>query len=176
MPTDSVCFSTVSPVRSPDISNPQHKTNIYIWNCSSIKTSNCKCCPAWCWFSTKDLTKCAILAPFLSPPLPTISFDSLTLPEWHSDVADVFQVPKDNSSLLFLLLRFFIAFMFDQLLTSVLYALGRTDLIALKSLIDNIAISNCCDLHFKLSMNKINVVIDDTMRWARTLIYHQTSY
>ena len=111
MPTDSVCFSTVSPVRSPDISNPQHKTNIYIWNCTSIITSNCKCCPAWCWFSTKDLTKCAILAPFLSPPLSTISFDSLTLPEWHSDVADVFQVPKDNSSLLFLLLRFFIAFL-----------------------------------------------------------------
>ena len=110
MPTDSVCFSTVSPVRSPDISNPQHKTNIYIWNCTSIITSNCKCCPAWCWFSTKDLTKCAVLAPFLSPPLPTISFDSLTLPEWHSDVADVFQVPKDNSGLLFLLLRFFIAF------------------------------------------------------------------
>ena len=61
-------------------------------------------------------------------------------------------------------LAFYITFMFGQLLTSVLYALGRADLIALYSLTDIIAISNRCDLYFKLSKKKINVVIDDAMQ------------
>ena len=41
-----------------------------------------------------------------------------------------------------LLLLPYIAFMFGHLLTSVLYALGKTNLIALKSVIGNIAIGS----------------------------------
>ena len=41
-----------------------------------------------------------------------------------------------------LLLPFYIAFMFGHLLTSVLYALGKTNLVALKSVIGNIVIGS----------------------------------
>ena len=87
---------------------------------------------------------CAVLAPFLLLTLVIALLWLISIPGWDFIFATVLQVPKpdDNISLMFLLLPFYIAFMFGHLLTSVLYALGRTDLIALKSVIGNIAIGS----------------------------------
>ena len=60
-----------------------------------------------------------------------------------------------------LLLPFYIAFMFGHLLTSVLYALGKTNLIALKSVIGNLAIGSMFALTVTdiLSFNLTNICL-----------------
>ena len=94
--------------------------------------------------SPKEQPHCAVLAPFLLLTLAIASLWLASIPGWHFVFASVLQVPKpeDNISLMFLLLPFYIAFMFGHLLTSVLYALGKTNLIALKSVIGNISIGS----------------------------------
>ena len=94
--------------------------------------------------STKDQPHYAVLAPFLLLALAIALIWLFSIPGWHFVFASVLQAPKpgDNISLMFLLLPFYIAFMFGHLLTSVLYAVGKTNLIALKSVIGNIAIGS----------------------------------
>ena len=60
-----------------------------------------------------------------------------------------------------LLLPFYIAFMFGHLLTSVLYALGKTNLVALKSVIGNIVIGSIFALTVTdiLSFNLTNICL-----------------
>ena len=94
--------------------------------------------------SSKDQPHFAVLAPFLLLALAIALLWLVSIPGWRFVFASVLQVPKpeDSISLMLLLLPFYIAFMFGHLLTSVLYALGKTNLIALKSVIGNIAIGS----------------------------------
>ena len=103
--------------------------------------------------STKKQPHCAALAPFLLLTLAIALLWLVSIPGWRFVFASVLQVPKpeDNISLMLLLLPFYIAFMFGHLLTSVLYALGETKLIALKSVVGNIAIGS----FFALTATKI---------------------
>ena len=103
--------------------------------------------------STKEQPHCAVLAPFLLLTLAIALLWLVSIPGWRFVFASVLQVgqPEDNINLMLLLLPFYIAFMFGHLLTSVLYALGETKLIAVKSLIGNIAIGS----FFALTATKI---------------------
>ena len=94
--------------------------------------------------STKEEPHSHVMAPFLLLTLAITLLWLVSIPGWHFVFASVLQVakPEENISLMFLLLPFYIAFMFGHLLTSVLYALSRTDLIALKSVIGNIVIGS----------------------------------
>ena len=111
--------------------------------------------------SSKDQPHSAVLAPFLLLTLAIALLWLISIPGWHFVFASVLQVPKpeDNISLMLLLLPFYIAFMFGHLITSVLYALGKTNLIALKSVIGNIAMGSIFALTVTdvLSFNLTNI-------------------
>ena len=94
--------------------------------------------------STKEQPHLAVLAPFLLLTVAIAVLWLVSIPGWRFVLVSVLQVakPEDNMHLLLLLLPFYIAFMFGHLFTSVLYALGKTNLIALKSVIGNIAIGS----------------------------------
>ena len=68
---------------------------------------------------------------------------AVTIPAWDIFYREVFRVeePRENVNLTLILFPFYVFFMFGHLLTSVLYALGKTNYIALKSLLGNILIS-----------------------------------
>ena len=68
---------------------------------------------------------------------------ALTIPGWSMFYRLVFRVedPQENVRLTLILLPFYGFFMLGHLLTSVLYGLGYTNYIALKSLLGNIVIS-----------------------------------
>ena len=68
---------------------------------------------------------------------------ALTIPGWSMFYRLVFRVedPQENVRLTLILLPFYGFFMLGHLLTSVLYGLGYTNYIALKSLAGNILIS-----------------------------------
>ena len=111
--------------------------------------------------SSKDQPHFAVLAPYLLLALVIALLWLVSIPGWRFVFASVLQVPKpeENMNLLLLLLPFYIAFMFGHLLTSVLYALGKTNLIALKSVIGNIAIGSIFALTVTdlLSFNLTNI-------------------
>ena len=67
----------------------------------------------------------------------------LTIPGWNMFFRLVFRVedPQENVRLTLILLPFYVFFMLGHLLTSVLYGLGYTNYIALKSVVGNILIS-----------------------------------
>ena len=67
---------------------------------------------------------------------------AITIPAWNPFFTRVLnaETPEENVNLALLLFPFYIFFMFGSLITSVLYALGRTNLIAFKSIIGNIVI------------------------------------
>ena len=67
----------------------------------------------------------------------------LTIPGWNMFFRLVFRVeePQENVRLALILLPFYVFFMLGHLLTSVLYGLGYTNYIALKSVLGNILIS-----------------------------------
>ena len=67
----------------------------------------------------------------------------LTIPGWNMFFRLVFRVeePQENVRLALILLPFYVFFMLGHLLTSVLYGLGYTNYIALKSVVGNILIS-----------------------------------
>jgi len=69
-------------------------------------------------------------------------FWAITIPVWSPFFCYVLNVesPEKNVDLALLLFPFYIFFMFGSLITSVLYALGKTNLIALKSIVGNIII------------------------------------
>ena len=94
--------------------------------------------------STKDQPHCAFLGPFVLLTIAIALLWLASVPGWRFVFSSVLQAPKpeDNISLLLLLLPFYVVFMFGHLFTSVLYALGKTNLIALKSVIGNIAIGS----------------------------------
>ena len=54
--------------------------------------------------------------------------------------------PELNWNLALILFPFYIAFMFGDLLTSIMYGLGRTNYIAFKSFLGNIVIGCCFSL------------------------------
>ena len=68
---------------------------------------------------------------------------AVTIPAWDIFYREVFRVeePQENVNLTLILFPFYAFFMFGHLMTSVLYALGKTNYIALKSLLGNILIS-----------------------------------
>ena len=68
---------------------------------------------------------------------------ALTIPSWDTFYTVVFRVkePQENVRLTLILFPFYVFFMLSHLLTSVLYGLGYTNYIALKSLLGNIVIS-----------------------------------
>ena len=68
---------------------------------------------------------------------------TVTIPAWDIFYREVFRVeePQENVNLTLVLFPFYVFFMFGHLLTSVLYGLGYTNYIALKSLLGNILIS-----------------------------------
>ena len=103
--------------------------------------------------STKGQPHCEVLAPFLLLTLVIALLWLVSIPGWRFVFSSVLQAakPEESMSLMLLLLPFYIAFMFGHLLTSVLYALGKTNLIALKSVIGNIAIGS----FFALTATKI---------------------
>ena len=94
--------------------------------------------------STKEQPHLAVLAPFLLLTVAIAVLWLVSIPGWRFVLVSVLQVakPEDNMHLILLLLPFYMAFMFGHLFTSVLYALGKTNLIALKSVIGNIAIGS----------------------------------
>ena len=67
----------------------------------------------------------------------------LTIPGWDIFYRLVFRVqdPQENVRLTLILFPFYIFFMLGHLLTSVLYGLGYTNYIALKSVLGNILIA-----------------------------------
>ena len=67
----------------------------------------------------------------------------LTIPGWDIFYRLVFRVPdpQENVRLTLILFPFYVFFMLGHLLTSVLYALGYTNYIALKSVLGNILIA-----------------------------------
>ena len=70
-------------------------------------------------------------------------YNALTIPGWSMFYRLVFRVedPQENVRLTLILLPFYGFFMLGHLLTSVLYGLGYTNYIALKSVAGNILIS-----------------------------------
>ena len=68
---------------------------------------------------------------------------AVTVPGWNWFFRKVFRVEdaEQNVTLTLILFPFYVSFMFGHLLTSVLYGLGYTNYIALKSLVGNILIS-----------------------------------
>ena len=68
---------------------------------------------------------------------------ALTIPGWDIFYRLVFRVqdPQENVGLTLILFPFYVSFMLGHLLTSVLYGLGYTNYIALKSVLGNILIS-----------------------------------
>ena len=68
---------------------------------------------------------------------------ALTIPGWDIFYRLVFRVqdPQENVRLTLILFPFYIFFMLGHLLTSVLYGLGYTNYIALKSVLGNILIA-----------------------------------
>ena len=68
---------------------------------------------------------------------------ALTIPGWDIFYRLVFRVqdPQENVHLTLILFPFYVSFMLAHLLTSVLYGLGYTNYIALKSVLGNILIS-----------------------------------
>ena len=68
---------------------------------------------------------------------------ALTIPGWDIFYRLVFRVqdPEENVRLTLILFPFYVSFMLGHLLTSVLYGLGYTNYIALKSVLGNILIS-----------------------------------
>ena len=68
---------------------------------------------------------------------------TVTIPAWDMFYREVFRVeePQENVNLTLVLFPFYVFFMFGHLLTSVLYGLGYTNYIALKSVAGNILIS-----------------------------------
>ena len=73
---------------------------------------------------------------------------ALTIPGWDTFFSVVFRVkePQENVRLTLILFPFYVFFMLSHLLTSVLYGLGYTNYIALKSFIGNILISGAWSL------------------------------
>ena len=67
----------------------------------------------------------------------------LTIPGWDIFYRLVFRVqdPQENVRLTLILFPFYVFFMLGHLLTSVLYGLGYTNYIALKSVLGNIVIA-----------------------------------
>ena len=72
----------------------------------------------------------------------------ITIPAWDLFYTAVFRVeePEENVRLTLILFPFYVSFMMSHLLTSVLYGLGYTNYIALKSFIGNILISGAWSL------------------------------
>ena len=68
---------------------------------------------------------------------------AITIPGWDIFYRLVFRVqdPQENVGLTLILFPFYVSFMLGHLLTSVLYGLGYTNYIALKSVLGNILIS-----------------------------------
>ena len=68
---------------------------------------------------------------------------ALTIPGWDIFYRLVFRVqdPQENVRLTLILFPFYVFFMLGHLLTSVLYGLGYTNYIALKSVLGNILIA-----------------------------------
>ena len=77
----------------------------------------------------------------------------ITIPAWSwmfttfLNIAD----PRENVRLSLILFPFYVTFMLGDLLTSVMYSLGLTHYIALKSVIGNLVIGSC----FSLSLASI---------------------
>ena len=72
----------------------------------------------------------------------------LTIPGWDIFYRLVFRVqdPQENVRLTLILFPFYVFFMLGHLLTSVLYGLGYTNYIALKSVLGNIVIATTWSL------------------------------
>ena len=72
----------------------------------------------------------------------------ITIPAWSWMFTTLLNVsdPTDHVNLAILLFPFYVTFMFGDLMTSVMYSLGLTHYIALKSIIGNIVIGSCFSL------------------------------
>ena len=72
----------------------------------------------------------------------------ITIPAWSwmfttfLNIAD----PRENVRLSLILFPFYVTFMLGDLMTSVMYSLGLTHYIALKSVLDNLVIGSCFSL------------------------------
>ena len=87
-----------------------------------------------------------------------------TIPSWKWFFVTVLNVddPAANVRLALLLFPFYTFFMMGQLLTSVLYATGRTNYIALKSIVGNIVMAACFSLTqfgiLPVNLNTISII------------------
>ena len=66
------------------------------------------------------------------------------MPVWSKMFTSLLNVadPEENVNLAMILFPFYIAFMFGDLLTSIMYGLGKTNYIAFKSFLGNIVIGS----------------------------------
>ena len=83
------------------------------------------------------------LSGYLAVTLIIVILWLLTIPGWDIFYRLVFRVqdPQENVRLTLILFPFYVFFMLGHLLTSVLYGLGYTNYIALKSVLGNILIA-----------------------------------
>ena len=94
-----------------------------------------------------------ILGGYLVLTILIISGWVITIPAWSwmfttfLNIAD----PRENVRLSLILFPFYVTFMLGDLMTSVMYSLGLTHYIALKSVIGNLVIGSC----FSLSLASI---------------------
>ena len=72
----------------------------------------------------------------------------ISIPVWPWMFRSLLNVddPDENVNLAMILFPFYIAFMFGDLLTSIMYGLGRTNYIAFKSFLGNVVIGSCFTL------------------------------
>ena len=72
----------------------------------------------------------------------------ITIPGWSWMFSTLLNVsdPTDHVNLALILFPFYVTFMFGDLMTSVMYSLGLTHYIALKSILGNIVIGSCFSL------------------------------
>ena len=77
-----------------------------------------------------------------------ISGWAITIPGWSWMFSTLLNVsdPAENVHLTLILFPFYVTFMFGELMTSVMYSLGLTHYIALKSILGNIVIGTCFSL------------------------------
>ena len=73
---------------------------------------------------------------------------AISVPVWPWMFRSLLNVddPDENVNLAMILFPFYIAFMFGDLLTSIMYGLGRTNYIAFKSFLGNVVIGSCFTL------------------------------
>ena len=69
----------------------------------------------------------------------------ITIPAWSWMFSTFLNVsdPTENVNLALILFPFYVTFMFGELMTSVMYSLGLTHYIALKSIFGNLVIGSC---------------------------------